>query len=145
MSHPNYGPPITLEHARMVMAVAETEAKAHGWAAVIAIVDSGGHLVMLHRMDQANLGAVPLAQRKAETAVKFRRPTKALEDVLVGSGPAGIRMLAFAPELLPVEGGVPPLEDGVLIGAIGVSGMQAAQDGEVAAAGARALSEPSGG
>ena len=133
---PSYGPPISLAAARRVMAAAEAEA--NGWRMVIAIVDSGANLVMLHRQDQANLGAVEFTQRKAMGAVSFRRPTKVFEDVLVAGG-AGIRMLAFSPELLPVEGGIPLVEDGLLVGAIGVSGMQSHQDGQVAAAGARIL------
>jgi glc operon protein GlcG len=135
---PAYGPPILLAAARRVMAAAEAEAEANGWRMVIAIVDSGGNLVMLHRQDQANLGAVELAQRKAAGAVSFRRATKVFEDLLVAGG-AGIRMLAFQPELLPVEGGIPLIEAGLVVGAIGVSGMQSHQDGQVAAAGARVL------
>ena len=135
---PPYGPPISLEAARRVMAAAEAEAAAHRWPMVIAIVDSGAHLVMLHRMDQANLGAVPVCQRKAVTAVSFRRATKVFEDLLVAGG-AGIRLLTFGPELIAVEGGVPLLDGGRVIGAIGVSGRQSSQDGQGAVAGARAL------
>jgi uncharacterized protein GlcG (DUF336 family) len=134
---PPYGSPISLDAARRVMAAAEAEATANGWRAVIAIVDTGANLVMLHRMDQANLGAVEISQRKAEAAVNFRRATKVFEDTLVAGG-AGIRMLTFAPSLIPVEGGVPIVEGGRVIGAIGVSGMQSSQDGQVADAGARA-------
>jgi len=135
-----YGPPISLAAARRVMFAAEGEADAHGWRMVIAILDSGGNLVMLHRLDQANLGAVEIAQRKAAAAINFRRPTKVFEELLVAGG-AGLRMLAFAPELLPVEGGVPLIENGLVVGAIGVSGMQSFQDGQVAVAGARVLGE----
>ena len=135
---PKYGPPISLARAKQVMAAAEAEAVANGWAAAIAIVDSTGHLCMLHKMDQANLGAVAIAPLKAESAVKFRRPTKVFEDLLL-SGPAGLRMLALSAELLAVEGGVPLILDGELIGAVGVSGMQSFQDGQVASAGARAV------
>ena len=140
---PSYGPPIPLASARKVMAAAEAEADVNRWSMVIAILDSGGHLVMLHRLDQANLGAVELSQRKAKSAVSFRRPTKVYEDLLLAGGP-GIRMLAFGPELIPVEGGVPLIEGGVVIGAIGVSGMQSHQDGQVANAGARALAREHG-
>ena len=135
---PPYGPPIALSAAKVVLAAAEAEAEANGWAAVIAIVDSTGHLAALHRMDQSNLGAVALSQRKAETAAKFRRPTKVYED-LVSGGAAGLRLLSVASELIALEGGLPLIQDGVLVGAIGVSGMQSFQDGQVAAAGARAL------
>jgi glc operon protein GlcG len=137
---PAYGPPISLAAARRVMFAAEGEADAHGWRMVIAILDSGGNLVMLHRADQANLGAIEISQRKAASAVNFRRPTKVFEDALAGGG-AGLRMLAFAPELLPVEGGVPLIDNGLVVGAIGVSGMQSFQDAQVAAAGARVLGE----
>lgn len=137
---PAYGPPISLAAARRVMFAAEGEADAHAWRMVIAIVDSGGNLVMLHRLDQANLGAVEIAQRKAAAAVNFRRPTKVFEDLLAAGG-AGLRMLAFGPGLFPVDGGVPLIEKGLVIGAIGVSGMQSFQDAQVAAAGARALGE----
>ena len=100
---PPYGPPISLEAAKKVMAAAEAEASRNGWAVVIAIVDSTGHLAMLHRLDQSHLGAVAIAPRKAMSAVNFRRSTKVFDDIVSGGG-AGLRMLAFAPEMLPVEG-----------------------------------------
>src|SRR5262245_11531949 len=81
---PKYGPPISLEVARHVMAAAEAEAHANGWPVVIAICDAAGHLAMLHRLDQSNHGAVAFAQRKAEAAAAFRRPTKVYEDLLAG-------------------------------------------------------------
>jgi glc operon protein GlcG len=139
---PPYGPPLGLAAAKRVMAAAEAEAIRNGWPMVIAILDSGGHLVLLHRLDQANHGAIALAQRKAETAVNFRRATKVFEDIVVGGG-AGIRMLSIAAELIALEGGVPLLEHGAVVGAIGVSGMQSFQDGQIAQAGARALANPS--
>jgi glc operon protein GlcG len=135
---PPYGPPITLEAARRVMAAAEAEASAQGWPMVIAIVDSTATLVMLHRLDQANLGAVEIAQQKALTAVRFRRSTKVYEDLLV-AGPSGVRLLSIAPAVVTLEGGVPLIKDGAVVGAIGVSGMQSAQDGQVADAGARVV------
>ena len=134
---PKYGRPISLDAARKVMAAAEAEANANGWPMAIAIFDSTGHLAMLHRLDQANHGAVALAQRKGEAAIKFRRPTKTFEDMLVAGG-AGLRMLAMTSELIAVEGGAPLLQDGEVIGSIGVSGMQSHQDAQVANAGARA-------
>lgn len=138
---PPYGPPLSLEIAHKVMAAATAEAVANAWPMVIAILDSGGHLVLLQRLDQANHGAIALAQRKAESAVNFRRPTKVFEDVLVAGG-AGIRMLSIAADLIALEGGVPLLDRGQVVGAIGVSGMQSFQDGQVAQAGARALASP---
>jgi glc operon protein GlcG len=120
------------------MVAADAEARAQGWAAAIAIVDAGGHLVLFQKMDQTNLGAVAVAQRKAETSALFRRATKVFEDVAT-STPGGMRLLSLGPELVAVEGGVPLLEGGAVVGAIGVSGMQSGQDGQVALAGARAL------
>jgi glc operon protein GlcG len=137
-THPSYGPPLSLEKARKVMAAAEAEANAHGWPMAIAIFDSQGVLKLLQRLDDANLGAVALAQRKAESALLFRAPTQVFEEILI-SGAQGSRMLTLGPELLPLGGGVPLLEGGAVIGSIGVSGMQPSQDGQVASAGARSL------
>lgn len=140
---PRYGAPITLEQARAVMAAAEAAAVAHGWPMVIAIVGSGGHLVMLHALDQVQHGSVPVAQAKAETAVNFRRPSKLFEDA-VASGGLGLRLLGMS-NLLPLDGGLPLLIDGCVVGAIGVSGMQSTQDAQVAAAGVAALAVAAGG
>jgi glc operon protein GlcG len=104
---------------------------------VIAIVDSGGHLVLFQRLDQAHHGSETLAQQKARTAVDFRRPTAVFQDSIAQGG-AHLRLLA-APNVLPLEGGVPLLRDGQVVGAIGVSGMQSGQDAQVANAGAAAL------
>lgn len=135
---PPYGPSLSLETARRVMAAAEAEAKANGWPMAISIVDAGGHLVLFQKLDQTNLGAVAISQRKAEAAAMFRRATKVFEDV-VTTTPGGVRLLSLGPDFVAVEGGVPLLEGGAVVGAIGVSGMQSAQDGQVALAGARAL------
>ena len=132
-----YGPPISLEQARGVMAAAEAAARANEWPMVIAIVDSGGHLVMLHSFDHAQHGSVVIAQEKARCAVNFKRPTKAIEEA-VAQGGLNLRMLA-TPGMVPLEGGVPLIADGKIIGAIGVSGMRSNQDGQVAEAGAKAL------
>ena len=134
---PSYGPPITLATAKRVMAAAEAEAERRDWPMVIAIVDSTGHLVMLHRMDQAQLGSVAVAQAKAETAVNFRRPTKAFQDIIAEGG-AGLRMLSMA-GVSALEGGLPLMVAGEVVGAIGVSGMQSGQDADVARAGIAAL------
>jgi len=134
---PRYGAPISLETAKRVVAAAEAEALAHRWPMVIAVVDSGGHLVILHRMDHAQLGSVAVAQLKAETAVSFRRSTKVFEEA-VGAGGIGLRILSM-PGVCALEGGLPLLLDGQVVGAIGVSGMQSTQDAQVATAGARAL------
>jgi uncharacterized protein GlcG (DUF336 family) len=134
---PPYGPSLTLEDAKVVMAAAETEARANGWPMAIAIVDGGGHLVLFQRFDHTGIGSVAVAQRKAASAALFRRPTKVFEDAL--AGPNGIRLLSISPDLVAVEGGIPLVAGGAIVGAIGVSGMQSHQDGQVAAAGARAL------
>lgn len=133
-----YGAPISLEQAKGVMAAAEAEARANDWPMVIAIVDSGGHLVMLHSFDHAQHGSVAIAQEKARCAVNFKRPTKAFEDA-VAQGGLNLRILA-APGMVPLEGGLPLIAGGRIVGAIGVSGMRSNQDGQVAEAGAKALS-----
>jgi len=134
---PEYGPPISLATAKMVMQAAEDEAERNSWPMVIAIVDSTGHLVLLHKLDQAQYGSVVIAQQKAETALNFRRPTKVFEDVVAGGG-VGTRMLSTT-NVIALEGGVPILVDGKIIGAIGVSGMRSNQDAQVAQAGIAAL------
>jgi glc operon protein GlcG len=133
-----YGRPITLEEAKKVTAAAEAEANANSWPVVIAVLDSGGNLVTLHRLDHAQYGSIDIAQAKAATAINFKRPTKIFED-LVAAGGIGLRLLK-APGILPMEGGLPLVQDGKLIGAIGVSGVQPNQDAQIAAAGAKVLS-----
>ncbi len=136
-SPPNYGTPISLAMAKQVMLAAEAEAARNAWPMVIAIVDSTGHLVMLQRMEQAQYGSIAIAQLKAETAVNFRRPTKVFEDAIAAGG-QGVRIVSM-PNVLALEGGLPILVDGKVVGAIGVSGMQSGQDAQVARAGLDAL------
>jgi glc operon protein GlcG len=131
-----YGAPMTIADARKVMAAAEAEARLNGWGVSIAIVDSGGNLLMLHRLDNAQLSSVRLAEAKARTAVEFRRPTKLLEDA-VGGGGIGLRVLTFG--ACVADGGVPIIQDGKIVGAIGASGVAGHQDAQVAAAGAAAV------
>jgi glc operon protein GlcG len=133
---PAYGPAITLEQALKVMAGAEAEAKKNNWPMAIAILDSGGYIVALHRLDNTQFAGVEVARQKAWSAVGFRRPTKAFQDVLA-SGGAGLRILALE-GATPVDGGLPLLIDGKIVGTIGVSGGTAEQDGQVAAAGVAA-------
>ena len=135
-SAPPYGPPISLATAKRVVAAAEAFALAKGWRVVIAVFDSTGHLALLHRLDQSHLASVELAQRKADTAVRFRRATKAFEDIIAGGG---MRILSAGPDIIALEGGVPLVENGCVIGSIGVSGMSSPEDAEVAAAGIAAL------
>jgi glc operon protein GlcG len=98
----HYGAPITLDQAKKVMAAAETKALQNEWYVAISIMDSGGNPVMLHRLDGAQLAAVRIAEGKALTAVEFRRPTKALEDVVAGGG-AGLRYFTV-PNINLMEG-----------------------------------------
>jgi glc operon protein GlcG len=131
-----YGAPITFAAAKQAMAAAEAEAAKNGWAVAIAIVDSGANLVMLHRLDNAQLSSVRIAEAKAKTAAEFRRPTKVFEDAIAGGG-IGLRVLTFGASV--AEGGVPIVSGGVIVGAIGVSGVQSHQDAQIAQAGADAV------
>ena len=131
-----YGAPITFEQARIAMTAAEAEARKNNWQVVISIVDNGGHLVALQRLD-AQTASVEIATGKATTAAAFRRPSKSLEDGLAAGG-AGLRILSVR-SATALQGGVPIVLDGKIIGAIGVSGVQAAQDEVVAMAGAAAV------
>jgi glc operon protein GlcG len=132
-----YGTPIGLEAAKKVMAAAEAEAAKNNWAMAIAILDSTGHIVMLHKLDNTQFGSIGVAEDKARSAIYYRRPTKVFED-LVAQGGIGLRTLALR-NASPLEGGVPIIVDGKVIGAIGVSGATAVQDGQVANAGATAM------
>jgi glc operon protein GlcG len=126
---------LNLTVAKQIAAAAEAEAVKNKWNVVIAIVDDGGHLVYLQRMDETQIGSVQVAQEKARTAVFFKRPSKALEDAVAGGRNAVLRL----PGALPIEGGLPLTADGKVIGAIGVSGVTSQQDGQIAAAGAAVL------
>ncbi|AMN43594.1 GlcG/HbpS family heme-binding protein [Rhodoplanes sp. Z2-YC6860] len=131
-----YGVPISLAAAKQAMAAAEAEATKNGWAVAIAIVDSGANLVMTHRLDNAQLSSVRIAEAKARTAAEFRRPTKVFEDAIAGGG-IGLRVLTFGASV--AEGGVPIVSGGTVVGAIGVSGVQSHQDAQIAQAGADAV------
>ncbi len=134
---PSYGPTIKLEQARKVAAAALAPAIANGWTMVIAIVDPGGHLVYLEKMDETQVGSVKIAETKARSAALFKRPTRIFQDRLAGGG-AGLLVLRLE-GAIPVEGGVPIIVDGKLIGALGVSGGSSAEDEVCAEAGAAAL------
>lgn len=122
---------LTLDLAKKIAAAAQAEAVANKWTMAIAIVDDGANLVYLEKADGTQIGSVDVAQKKAQSAVRFKRPTKAFEDALVG----GRQAILTLPGAIPVEGGVPLMIDGVVVGAIGVSGATSAQDGQSAAAG----------
>jgi uncharacterized protein GlcG (DUF336 family) len=131
-----YGTAISLEAAQKVAAAAAKEAKSQKWPVAIAIVDSGGHLVLFHRLDNTQIGSVEVAIEKAKTSVLYRRPTKALED-RIAQGGADIKLLKLPG--LPLEGGIPIVHEGKIVGGIGVSGVQSSQDAAVAQAGLNAL------
>ena len=133
---PAYGTPMTLDQAKKAMAAAEAEAAKNNWPMAIAIVDSTGHLIMLHRLDNGSYGSIRVATGKAKTAFDFRQPTKNFNDRLTAG---------TAPHLLTIhgatfiEGGLPIVVGGKIIGAIGVSGGSVTQDAQVAKAGADAV------
>lgn len=134
---PPYGPPLGIEAARKVMAAAEAEAQKNNWAVVIAIIDSGGHVVMMHRYDNVQLSSIEISQGKAKTALMFKRPTKVLDDA-ISSGGSGLRFLSLK-DIVPLEGGLPIIVDGKIVGAIGVSGVLSSQDAQIARVGTEAL------
>ena len=126
---------LTLEDARRVAVAAHKTALENQWNVVISIVDEGGQLVYLERMDDVQSGSVTVSMEKAKTAIAFRRPTQALEVAIAG----GRTVMLNLPGATPIEGGVPLVYEGDFVGAIGVSGVQSSQDGIIAKAGADAL------
>ncbi|PYN55699.1 MAG: hypothetical protein DMD92_16770 [Candidatus Rokuibacteriota bacterium] len=126
---------LTLVAAKKMAAAAEAEAVKNNWRMVIAVVDDGGYLIYLQRTDETQAGSVDVAIQKAKSAAMFRRPTKVFEDAVAG----GRNALLGLTGAVPIEGGVPIMLDGKLLGAVGVSGGSAAQDGQVAKAGVDAL------
>jgi len=126
---------ISLADAKAIAAAASAKAVAEGWKVVIAIHDDGGNLIYLERADGTQIGSIQVAQEKSRTALRFRRPTKVLEDVVL----SGRVHMMSVPGITSVEGGLPLVVDGEIVGSIGVSGVQSSQDGQVAAAGAAAL------
>jgi len=133
-----YGEPISLTQARQVMEAAEKIAAQNSWPVAIAIVDGAGHIVLFARMDNTQYGSVDVAIQKAKTAALFRRTTKEFEDRITQGG-ANLKILGLP--VTPVEGGVPIVIDGKIVGAIGVSGVLSTQDGEVATAGAKSVTK----
>jgi glc operon protein GlcG len=118
---------LTLEVARKIAAAAEAEAAKNKWTMYITIVDDSGTPVYIARMDDTQLGSFEVSIAKARSAVFFKRPTKAFEDAVAGGRTAILKL----PGAMPVEGGLPLMADGKVIGAIGVSGGTSAQDGQV--------------
>jgi uncharacterized protein GlcG (DUF336 family) len=132
-----YGLPISLEAAKTIAAPALAEARKNNWLMAVAIVDPAGDLVYFEKMDATQAGSAIVAIDKARSAARFKRPTKAFQDLLAGGG-EGLRVLGIN-GAVPVEGGVPIVIDGQIIGAIGVSGGTSPQDGQCAQAGISAM------
>jgi uncharacterized protein GlcG (DUF336 family) len=124
-----------LAEAERITDAADKRARQDNWNVVIAIVDAGGHLISLKRMDGTQIGSVDVAIKKAQAAVYFKRPTKVFQD-RVEAGAYGVMTL---PNVMPVEGGIPIEQEGRVIGAVGVSGVTSEQDGIIAQAGLSAL------
>lgn len=130
-------PILTLEDAKRIAAAAQAEALRNEWRVVIAVVDAGGHLLYLQRNHDTQFGSVETAIKKAHAAVAFQRPTKMSEDAVQGG-----RLIHLSlPGVIPAEGGVPLMLDGIIVGGLGVSGVRSAQDGQIAAAGVVALTK----
>ena len=136
MSNP-YGAPISLENAKKAAAPALAEAEKNHWNMAVAIVDPSGNLVYYEKMDNTQLGSANVAIDKARSAALYKRPTKAMQDALAAGGEA-LRILRLQ-GAVPVEGGIPLVMDGKIVGAIGVSGAASAQDAQCAKAGADAI------
>lgn len=134
---PQYGSNITLDQARKAMAAAQAECKQRGWPMAIAIVDNAGMMVAFEKNDQTQNGSVLIAQDKAVSAALLRRSTKVIQDAVAGGG-AGTRFLGLR-HASPVEGGLPLVVGGKIVGGIGVSGMASDQDGVIAKVAADAL------
>lgn len=133
----SYGPNVTLDQAKAVLAAAEAEATRQNWNVAIAVVDTAGNLVAFIKRDDTQTASVEVAQGKAQSAAIFKRPTKSFQDTIAAGG-VGLRALTLE-GVVAAEGGVPLLVDGAIVGAVGVSGVTSEQDGMVAAAGAAAL------
>jgi glc operon protein GlcG len=134
----HYGAPIGIDAAKKAAAAAIAEGKKNGWTVAVAIVDTGGTLIYFERIDGTQNGSSTVAQDKARTSAAFKRPTKMLEDAVK----AGNSQFLKLPGALPIEGGLPILVDGKIVGAIGVSGATSAQDGQCAKAGVDTISPP---
>src|SRR2546423_93209 len=132
-----YGSPITLDDAKKAAAPALAEASRNNWAMAVAVVDAAGDLVYFEKMDATQAGSVGVALDKARSAARFKRPTKAFQDMLTAGGD-GLRVFRIK-GAVPVEGGVPIVIGGKIVGAIGVSGGTSPQDGQCARAGADAV------
>ena len=128
---------LTLTAAKRVAMAAEAEAMKNNWRVVIAIVDDGGHLLYLQRIDETQTGSIDIAIGKAQTAAGLKRSTKMVEDAVAGGRTALLGLRGIT----PLQGGLPIIVDGKLVGAVGVSGVTSQQDEQVAQAGIEALTK----
>ena len=126
---------ITLEAAKAMMAAGEGEARKNGWNVCIAIVDASGGLIMFQKLDDTQNGSIAVSQGKARTAALFKRPSRLLEEMIAGGKTAFLSVEG----IVPLQGGLPVIADGKVIGAVGVSGVTSAQDEQVATAAIGAL------
>ena len=133
-----YGLPISLEQAQAVIQAAVAEAKKRNWKMNVAVADSGGNLVAFQRMDGAMLASIQIAEHKARAAVTFRRPTKVFED---GVQLMHLNYLLAFDGIIASRGGIPLIDRGVIIGAIGCSGGTDSQDEIVSKAGAAVINQ----
>jgi uncharacterized protein GlcG (DUF336 family) len=145
----HYGPSVGSEAAKKAGVAALAEARKNGWTVAVAVVDTGGVLIYFERIDGTQNGSSHVAIEKARSSAEFKRPTKAFEDALAGPAgtgnpgvPVGRLAVLGLPGAVPLEGGVPLIVDGKIIGAIGVSGATSQQDGQCARAGAETVAPP---
>lgn len=136
-----YGPPISVDTAKKAAAAALAEARKNNWVMAVAVVDPNGDLVYYEKSDNTQLGSSQVSIAKARSAARFKRPTKAFQDALAAGG-AGLRVLGLE-GAVPVEGGIPIVLEGKVVGAIGVSGDTSEHDGVCAQAGANSVMNPS--
>ena len=132
-----YGVPISLEKAQAAVQAAIVEANKHGWPLNVAVVDSGGNLITFARMDGAQLGSIAISEHKARAAAKYRRPTHAFEEAMQ----RGYVYVGTLDDVIASRGGIPLVEDGKLIGAIGCSGATGSQDEVVCTVGAATINK----
>ena len=133
-----YGTPISLEKAQAAVQAAVAEANKHGWPLNVAVVDSGANLVTFVRMDGAQIGSIAISEHKARVAVKFRRPSRAFEDAVQKGG---LNYILSLDDVVASRGGIPLIEDGKIIGAIGCSGGTGSQDEAVCTVGAATINK----
>jgi glc operon protein GlcG len=133
-----YGPPILAQRAETAIQAAVAEATKRGWQLNVAVVDSGANLVAFMRMDGAQIASIPIAQHKARAAVKFRRPTRIFEDAVQKSD---LKYVLTLDDIIASRGGIPLIEEGRIIGAIGCSGGTGSQDEAICTAGAATINK----